>query len=379
MRITVFSKQGIPAGLALGLCLVILLSGIRQSHARRAEQYDLTPSAPTPKFTALTAGSHHVCAALTDGEVLCWGNNIMGQLGNGAETEGSTETPSRVIGLSTATGVAAGQDHTCARLINGTVECWGSNRFDQLGIGPKVPSSTEPVPVPGITRARTIKAGSYHTCALLTDGHVRCWGYNESGQLGSGSGTQIAHPVEVSRITQAAGLAAGGSHTCAVTLKGAVLCWGLNQSGELGNGTKVSSSHPVAVVNLDPARSVSAGASHSCAILRNGRVSCWGGNATGQLGDGGSVDSPTPVVVGPVAHAVAVAAGRFHTCALLTGGKVSCWGSNTHGEIGTGPPKGSVKPVVVPGIPLAAAVSAGDGYTCIIQQDGLVKCWGATR
>jgi len=377
MKITVFSKQGFSAVLGPGLGLVLLLAGITESHARRAEQYDLTPSAPAPKFVALTTGSHHVCATLTDGEVLCWGNNIMGQLGNGAQSEGSTETPSRVIGLSTATDITAGSDHTCARLMNGMVECWGSNRFDQLGIGPKVPSSSEPVPVPGIARARSVEAGSYHTCALLTDGRVQCWGYNESGQLGSASGTQIAHPVEVPRINQAAGLAAGGSHTCALTVKGAVLCWGFNQSGELGNGTKINSSQPVAVVNLDPARSVSAGTSHSCAVLRNGRVSCWGGNATGQLGNGGTVDSPTPVAVGSVAHAVAVAAGRFHTCAVLKGGKISCWGSNTHGELGTGPPTGSLKPVIVPGIPLSTAVSTGDGYTCALLREGLVKCWGA--
>jgi len=359
------------------LCLAAVLAGVSDGRARMAEEYDLSPRPASPKFVVLTAGSHHVCAALQSGEILCWGNNIMGQLGNGAQSEGAVKDPSRVVGVSNATDVTAGQDHTCARLKSGMVECWGSNRFDQLAIGPKVPSSVEPVPVPGIAGAQGIAAGSYHTCALMRDGQVRCWGYNESGQVGSASETQIAHPVVVPGLDHVVSLTAGGAHSCAVIGHGAIRCWGFNQSGELGNGTKENSSKPVTVIGLGPARSVSAGDSHSCAVLKDGHVACWGGNATGQLGSGGQEDSAVPVVVAGIANAVSVAAGRFHTCAVLKGGKISCWGSNTHGELGTGPPTGSLKPVIVPGIPLSTAVSTGDGYTCALLREGLVKCWGA--
>ena len=131
--------------------------------------------------------------------------------------------------------VAAGGDHTCVRLNDGTVRCWGDNRYGQLGDGSTAPRLT-PVQVTGLDRARVLVAGFDHTCALLDDGTARCWGGNYDGQLGNGRWEQEVVPVAVAQLQGANDLAAGQQHTCATLIDGTAKCWGRNESGQLGNG-----------------------------------------------------------------------------------------------------------------------------------------------
>lgn len=143
-----------------------------------------------------------------------------------------------------------------------------------------------------------ITAGKYHTCALLEDETVRCWGYNAYGQLGDGSTTDSTTPVPVSGLSGAAQIAAGTNHTCALLEDGTARCWGQNNNGQLGDGSTVHRTTPVAVIGLSGATQVAAGINHTCAVLEDGTVLCWGGNHNGQLGDGTKINrySPTPVV-----------------------------------------------------------------------------------
>ncbi|MGE3901637.1 MAG: RCC1 repeat-containing protein [Nitrospiraceae bacterium] len=332
--------------------------------------------------TAITAKSSHVCASLADGLVSCWGDNNFGQLGNGTMEPSSSPVP--VIGLSApATGVAAGANHSCALLTGGTVACWGANFDGQLGNGTTTPSAS-PVTVTGLSAPVTaIAAGFTYTCALLTSGTVSCWGANGSGQLGNGTTMRSSIPVAVvnsngATLTGVTVIAAGSNHTCALLTDGTVACWGATFDGQLGNGTTTPSSNPVTVTGLTTAIAVAAGGSHSCALLTGGTVACWGANFDGQLGNGTTTPSASPVTVtGLSAPVTAIAAGFAHTCAVLTGGTVSCWGVNGSGQLGNGTTMRSSSPVTVTGLATAVDITAGSFNSCARLDDGTVACWGA--
>src|SRR6185295_2870242 len=171
------------------------------------------------------------------------GENEQGQVGDGSRT--NVSAPVAVAGLTGVAAVSGGGVHTCAALTNGTVACWGENEFGQLGDGTNF-SSTTPVQVSGITGAVAVSLGWRHSCALLSSGTVQCWGQNEFGQLGDGTTTNRNTPVQVSGITGAVGITAGWwHHSCAVLGNGTVRCWGVNDWGQLGNGTTTSSTTPI--------------------------------------------------------------------------------------------------------------------------------------
>ena len=245
--------------------------------------------------------------------------------------------------------IALGEGHSCIMLTGGTVKCWGYNLYGQLGNGTLGSGTDSPTPVDvsGITTAASIALGAYHSCALLTDGTVKCWGRDHKGQLGNGDETTAdsATPVDVSGITTATSLAPGGSqpnyHSCALLTGGTVKCWGSGYYGQLGNeitGTTADSATPVDVTGITTATSIAVGGQFSCAVLTDGTVKCWGENIYGQLGNGTTTPqtSTTPVDVSGITTATSIALGHAHACALLTDGAVMCWGYNDKGQLGDG-------------------------------------------
>ncbi len=290
----------------------------------------------------------------------------------GVFSDGSTR---RLLG-SPVVQVAPGTSHTCARLANGTVQCWGDNSKGQLGNGTYRFSET-PVMVSGIDDAVALTAGARHTCALLAGGSLKCWGDNNYGQVGGGSAGRFT-PVTVAGVADAISVAAGEQHTCAALGSGEVRCWGDNYFGELGNGGPGGVyNSPVAVVGIATATAVTGGGDHSCASLADGSVKCWGWNISGQFGDGSTTTARTPVAVVGIDSAIAVTAGGYHTCALLDGGAVQCWGSAYDSQLGNGMSSGgSTVPVSVIGIATATAVAAGQYHTCAALAGGGAKCWG---
>lgn len=299
----------------------------------------------------LEAGDQFTCATLVDGSARCWGSNAFGQLGNGG-TIGST-VPVTVGEVAAAVALGAGTSHACAVLTDGTVRCWGANSAGQLGDGTTTSSST-PVTVVGITSAVAVAAGSQHTCALLANGTVHCWG----------SGTSLT-PTQVAGISDAVLISAeGGASTCVVLRNSNVKCLGA-----------------LPVTGLAAASDVAAGPMHWCTLVAgSGKVQCWGSNHSGILGDGTQTDSPTPVDVVGITDAVAITAGDVHTCALLTGGTVRCWGNGTLGQLGNGGFSNSSVPVAVTGLSgVATAVAPGDLHTCAVLVSGSVQCWGSNQ
>ena len=245
--------------------------------------------------TAIAAGGTHTCALLDNQTVQCWGDNTYGQVGDATNTD--SNIPVAVSGITTATAITAGGNHSCALLDNQTVECWGSNSYGQIGDGTDALSSFIPLAVLGITTATAIAAGADHTCALLDNQRVQCWGDNQFGALGDATNTSSNIPVTVLGITTATSVAAGGSETCALLADAAVECWGYNGFGQFGDGTYNDSNIPVPVSDINNATAIAVGGYHACAILANQTTKCWGFNGSGELGDATYNDSNTPVTV----------------------------------------------------------------------------------
>ncbi len=291
--------------------------------------------------------------------------------------------------------ITAGFEHTCVRAADGSVSCWGSNRYGQLGNPDQtIHPFAQPVSISGGPAAVTA-AGGFHTCAIVSGGAVVCWGLNSSGQLGDGTTTNRTSPVAVSGISGASAIAAGYDYTCAL-ISGSVSCWGDDTYGQLGNGTSgtdVFSASPVTVSGLSGVTAITAGFDHTCALLTGGSIECWGGNAYGQVGNnasGSGLVQTTPAAIDTSlissASFKAVAAGSQHTCAITNANSVYCWGDGALGEMGNGTTltvnKRPANPVS--GLTDASAISAGGyadtGHTCALTGSGSshgVVCWGS--
>jgi alpha-tubulin suppressor-like RCC1 family protein len=352
----------------------------------------------------LASGWHHTCAILDNGDLKCWGYDNKGQLGDGGTNTDTSVPPSTAINLGTgrtAVAVAAGGYHTCAILDNGDLKCWGSDSHGQLGDGGTIntdtnaPSSTA-IDLGAGRTAVAVAAGGFHTCALLDNGDVKCWGYDQYGNVGDGGSIINTNAPSSTAIDLGAGrtavaVAAGDNHACAILDNGDLKCWGTNQYGGLGIGASTTAIFaPLSTaINLGAGRTavaVSAGTYHTCAILDNGDAKCWGYDNQGQLGDGGSnantnAPSSTAINLGTGRTAVAMAAAAGHTCAILDNGDMKCWGGDSWGQLGDGGSNTDTKVPSSTAIDLgtsrtAVALSAGFSFTCAILDNGDLKCWG---
>jgi alpha-tubulin suppressor-like RCC1 family protein len=341
------------------------------------------------RTTQVATGAFHTCAMKVDGTVKCWGRNNEGQLGRGTTQNVNNDFPAAVTFAGSVVAIAAGAYHSCALLAGGTIQCWGRN--DELQVGDA--SGASPISAPTNTRsfatvpALGIAAGGYHSCALMSDGTVMCWGDNRYKQSTTGAyaSTHTAQPV--TGVTGATAVTAGAYHTCALVGGGGAVCWGYNNDGQ--TGTTASSSNTVAIsaTQIDAATGAGMnglanfGGWHSCAVLTTGAVSCWGFNGFGALGNGSTGPTPlgVPITASLVGVASAVASGGFHTCAIAAG-LVSCWGANDSAQLGRAAIGGSmpIPGVVVGALPPAVSVDAGGYHTCAVFSGGTddVRCWG---
>jgi hypothetical protein len=292
-----------------------------------------------------------------------------------ATQDAASDTGSDAGSVASFPELTAGLYHTCARLDDGSVKCWGENVSGQLGLsdtqrrgdGPGEMGATLPTVSLGPGRiAQQLTAGAFHTCARLDDGSVKCWGQNNTGQLGLGDNQMRGDgPGEMGATLPAVDLGpgrtalqviAGDRHTCARLDDGSVKCWGRNLEGQLGLGDTVQrGASPgqmgasLPSVSLGPGRTalqLTAGAEHTCARLDDGSAKCWGRNDFGQLGLGdtqprgggpGEMSAALPAIsLGPGRTALGLAAGGGHTCARLDDGAVKCWGLNDVGQLGLG-------------------------------------------
>lgn len=273
--------------------------------------------------------------------------------------------------------LSAGGNHTCAVVHDGGVRCWGQNGLGQLGTAPATTQSAVPLKVPNISTATAVAGGFQFSCAVLTGGSVRCWGSGTSGQLGNNGFLDSATPVTAG-LSDAVTVAAGFQHACALQSTGTVRCWGENGKGQLGNGLTTDSATPVAVSGITAAVGLTVSGDFGCAVLADGGMRCWGANNVGQLGNGSVIQSSLPVPVTGISTAVSAGSGFEYACALLAGGAVRCWGAGLSGQLGNGAFANSSTPVPVT-LPLpAVAVAAGSGlsHMCAVLTDDTLQCWG---
>ncbi len=330
------------------------------------------PGAPAA-FRQLSAGGSHTCAILSGGSVKCWGLNDKGQLGLGdtanrgdAAGEMGANLPAVDLGTGrTAVAISAGTNHTCALLDNASVKCWGFNQTGELGLGDALTRGDGPnemgdnllaVDLGTGRTAVSVSAGQQYTCALLDNATVKCWGSGFQGKLGQGDTANRG-----------------------------------DSAGEMGDN--------LPAVDLGTGRtavSVVAGGFHACALLDNASVKCWGAGGAGALGNESNTnrgdgpnemgDNLVAVNLGTGRTATAITAGSDHTCALLDNGSVKCWGQGNLGQLGLGGTfargtqpgsMGDSLPAVALGTGrTAVAVRSKFNHTCAVLDNGSLKCWG---
>lgn len=270
----------------------------------------LSPTTSAPA-SAVAVGTAHICYVVkSDGTVRCLGQSSYGRLGNGTTTTGPVTTPVTVTGLSNVASISAGYSHTCVSLTDLSVRCWGQDNLGQMGDG----GSTTPASTPVIIKDHgypmsimiSVVSGPSgdHVCSLRNDGEAVCWGRGSSGQLGDGVIRDASpNPVPVltsdlsDNIRGMVSMAAGANHTCAVMVDSTGLCWGKNSDGQLGNSSNVDAPLAVAIAQLTNLNQIAAGAAHTCAVLTDGTARCWGANNLGQLGDATVTPRSAPVAV----------------------------------------------------------------------------------
>jgi alpha-tubulin suppressor-like RCC1 family protein len=284
--------------------------------------------------------------------------------------------------------IATSGYHTCAltQSSNAGVKCWGANYTGQIGDGTTA-QRTSPVSVMGLSSGvAAVGVGDSFSCALLTNGEVRCWGNNASGQLGNNFLASSTTPVAVgdastgNALTGATFLSVGAHHACVVLSSGGAKCWGGNTSGQLGDGTSTNRGLAVDVVGFSSnVQTIDAGFSHTClASVSPNRIYCFGSNSYNQLGDGTGLNSASPVLVSGYSNAVDVSAGNQHSCARVLAGELICWGDNSQGALGDGTTNSPQYPIsiIYSGL-VIQRISAGFGHTCGTRaSDGEVLCWG---
>jgi alpha-tubulin suppressor-like RCC1 family protein len=324
----------------------------------------------------------HACALIADGSVWCWGSNVYGQIGNGNISAAvKSLIPEKVVGIEDAIAISAGNLHACAALSGGAVKCWGSNANRQLGSIAPANSSGTPITVAGLPGVTAVACGGYFSCGLSA-GAVYCWGSNNTGRLGSGKTFNelgsTATPVAVAGVTTAVSLAAGPINGCVALASGSVQCWGFNSDGQTGTLPPFAQDvpSPSTVAGITGPIALTIGEYHVCGLLPAGTIKCWGSNTQGQLGDGHLTSrSATPLDVVGISGAMAVAAGLLDTCAIGADGRARCWGFGGLGDGGTAS-SSSNTPVVVMGLSDARKLSANEATGCAVRADGSVACWG---
>ncbi|CAK8989903.1 Ultraviolet-B receptor UVR8 (Protein UV-B RESISTANCE 8) (RCC1 domain-containing protein UVR8) [Durusdinium trenchii] len=369
----------------------------------------------------ISAGTDHSCW-IKDSALRCWGRGAEGQIAQGSNSTIGDALAVLPIDLGTgrvAKMVESGNTHVCAILDDDSLKCWGSADYGRLGLGVTGFVGDEPGEMgddlPAVELGRPVSGialGGFHTCAVLDNGQMKCWGYGKLGQLGQGNTEDLGDApdemgenlpyIDLGSNRTAIQAAAGGLHTCALLDNHEIKCWGDGRFGQLGlehpfnmGDAADEMGDALPTVDLGDGRravSVSCGAWHTCALLDDATVKCWGGGFSGQLGQ----DSPSSLgdaanELGDALPAVQlggdvqqVVAGGLHTCAILLDGSTKCWGWGFYGQLGQesqanlGDAANEMQSLAAIdfGGSNAVEMAAGAYHTCVLLDDERLTCFG---
>ena len=363
----------------LSLLFVVIGASIALPHSLRATDTGqmVSPGVTQPPvITSPTAGTQHTCI-VRDSTAWCSGANSLGQLGNATSVRTASFTPSL---FTNALTVAAGGNSTCGIKTDFTVWCWGfiPTGIDSSAGSPVIvrTSISSPVQMP-LTNVQSIAVGSRHSCALLKDTTVWCWGDNTRGQLGDGTLTPSVTPVR-SHITNVQSLDVGVSHTCAVRKTQTVWCWGSNLYFRLGLKSVKFANTPTYVPKVR-ALLVSTGDAFSCILNTARRVQCWGRNQYGQLSVHAGPSQFTPSL-SKLQNVQTLTAGAEFACATLLDTSSWCWGRNKYSQLANGLTVARSTPQRITtssSVGVITTIATGDMHACAItQRVSAMWCWG---
>jgi alpha-tubulin suppressor-like RCC1 family protein len=286
-----------------------------------------------------------------DGTVRCWGRNKDGQLGNGPGADLVRPTPIANIGAVELVALAG--SHSCALLKDRSVRCWGSGRILADG---QVQSGIKPTVVPNLVGVRLLFGSGLMTCASGESGAPRCWGLSP-GEKGLSPNMGQVKVIDI---------AVASTHGCALLEGGVPKCWG---SGDWGS--------VLAEPKITGAVQLVTGDQFACIMTRDDKVLCWGRNEDGQLGVDPDYETHAAPVQVPVTGVKDLASGEASACALLKDDTIKCWGRNTDGQLGVGKTSDFERPAKVQGLSNVSDMCFSSSHACARTNDHKVFCWGS--
>jgi len=342
-------------------------------------------------WRTVSVGGAHSCGIRLDATLYCWGSNASGQLGVAkargtcGRTAGSCEAGPRAVAIAEPVAqVSAGDRHSCAVAVSGTLRCWGENIQFQTGVEALTYVPTPTVVLPG-ARFLQVAAGATHSCAIRTNGVMYCWGEGRLGALGRGDTVSSVIPQPIASNERFSQVSAGRWRSCAVATDASLWCWGSEWESSQGNTDYFHERLlPHRIDGVPPMRLVSVAGSSICAVTTDDRAMCWESNNFGQLGIGSleGTATPTPVLADEALESVS--AGIIQSCALARSGRALCWGNDTFGQLGiprTGERCGALEcrraPASVFGEQRFVTTVTGAGsHSCGVTRASALLCWG---
>lgn len=341
-------------------------------------------------LSVLASGLEGYSILKDDGTVWSFDSNFFGELGDGGNVSTNPQSNELVkaINLTNVVSISHQNAHIAALKSDGTVYCWGSNIFGELGYSTGSNDySNAPHSVSNLTGITAVVAGSEHTLALKSDGTVVAWGDNRRGQLGNGSTTNSIAPVAVSNLNNVIAISANNKTSLALKSDGTVWTWGrVYRNGTQGAET-YNATTPIQVNNLTNIIAISAGygtdvgedllnqdhRNFNLALRKDGSVWAWGSNINGELGDGTATDRATPVRVINLNEVKSISAGGNHSIALRNDGTVYLWGLNDKGQLGDGTDFQTCTPKKVDDLSNIIMISAGNKFSLFM--DNQLSYW----
>jgi len=345
---------------------VVVIFSACASNGSREGSYEVARTFPLNAYPiAVSTSYYRTMAIMDDGSLWGWGWMVPRPLyASTYDLRQLRYMPLHM--MDNVYAVSEGNRHTMLLRTDGTLWAWGQNIVGQLGDGT---NRYRDYAIHVMDNVIAVSAGWSHTLATTGDGSLWAWGHNNSGQVGDGTYTNRNNPVHI--MNDVTYISAGRNHSLAVSANGDLWAWGNNYNGQLGDGTTINSNTPVLIMNN--VASASAGNRHSMALTRDGTVWVWGSNTTGQLGNASTINSYKPVSI--MENVSIILASDYNSFAITQDNALWAWGNNEYGQLGDGSKISSYTPIHV--MDDVSIVSFSGGHASVITLDGKLWALGS--